>query len=769
MATPDEIAEALRLSRQLEEERKEAQANIDDGLKSELQLRRDIIAAQTKAIDAIAKNAADQLETSQLLAEKEAEIRDLLRTKGAQIQINKNGARDTLEELQKQTEELQKQLDSLKEMAEKNEMLDKAKIKDGKTFKELLKEAGNDEKKIAEAKEAAQDFNKAALKTQKFMEKTAEKLGKHTGINADYSKTFLGKTEETLVAFGKLKEAGFTFGMLAKGFLKSFFALRNILAAVVKESFNFAVNIEKAALSLGAATGFGDVFKTQVRDIAQDLSLVGVEADDAGAALRSLTDGLSSFNAANKLSNTRVAGTVAQLKLLGVDSAQAVKAIDKFQRTMGMNATQAADATAQLALMGREIGISTPKMITQFNQASGRLAMFGENNIKVFKEMAAMAKATGLEIDTLTKISQKFDQFDTAADSAAKLNAVLGTQLSTIEMMNMTDSERISIMRDQIKASVGNFDSLDKFTKQYIAQAMGVSNVEEAQRLLNMSTSEYQGMLAGQKESADVQKELAAATAELVPTFQKLGLLFTKLFRILDPLTNFFLMLSDGISLAFVELNKLTSGMGATSEGMKIFMTALKALALGVLIYFAPVAASVATVVKVSLTIATALGAIYDVVTKPGSKSMSQGMFSDIGASVLEFAKSVGFALNPVTALAAGVSKLYDSIRPKDEMKFDVTAMAKLNTSKIAAGFTEIKSAVAELSNVKIDGFLAMRTEGAATSFVMGSESVLKNLSEGRIEVDVKIPEIKAPQVNIKVFVDGSEVAARIHKEFKAV
>ena len=33
----------------------------------------------------------------------------------------------------------------------------------------------------------------------------------------------------------------------------------------------------------------------------------------------------------------------------------------------------------------------------------------------------------------------------------------------------------------------------------------------------------------------------------------------------------------------------------------------------------------------------------------------------------------------------------------------------------------------------------------------------------------VKIPEIKAPQVNIKVFVDGSEVAARIHKEFKAV
>ena len=39
--------------------------------------------------------------------------------------------------------------------------------------------------------------------------------------------------------------------------------------------------------------------------------------------------------------------------------------------------------------------------------------------------MAAMAKATGLEIDTLTKISQKFDQFDTAADSAAKLASTI--------------------------------------------------------------------------------------------------------------------------------------------------------------------------------------------------------------------------------------------------------------------------------------------------------------------------------------------------------
>jgi len=41
-----------------------------------------------------------------------------------------------------------------------------------------------------------------------------------------------------------------------------------------------------------------------------------------------------------------------------------------------------------------------------------------------------------------------------------------------------------------------------------------------------------------------------------------------------------------------------------------------------------------------------------------------------------------------------------------------------------------------DLANSKIDGFLAIRTDGTATSMVLGSESVMKNISEGKIQVD---------------------------------
>ena len=152
---------------------------------------------------------------------------------------------------------------------------------------------------------------------------------------------------------------------------------------------------------------------------------------------------------------------------------------------MGVSQKAAGDMAAQLVLMGKQAGITAGKMASDFQSSAGRLAIYGKSNIKVFKQLAAQAKATGLEMSTLLGISEKFDTFEGAADSAANLNAVLGTQLSTLELMNATDAERIKMMKEQVQASVGNFDSLDKFTKMHIAHAMGLKDVGEAQRLLS--------------------------------------------------------------------------------------------------------------------------------------------------------------------------------------------------------------------------------------------------------------------------------------------
>jgi hypothetical protein len=607
----------------------------------------------------------------------------------------------------------------------------------------------------------------------------------------------------------KLQSASKGIGEFAKGLGAGNIAAIAFLAIAAK----MALDISNLSKELGAATGFGDQFNTEIRRMGASGAMMGIEFKDAAEALGAMADGLSSFNPAAEATNTYVGMTVAKLQKLGVSSAASVKSIDHMQRAMGLSAEKAADLTAQIARMGKEIGITGTKMINDFNAASGRLAIYGNQNTKVFKQLAAQAKATGIEMNSLLTISKNFDTFDSAADHAAQLNAVLGTQLSTIEMMNATDSERIMILKQEVQASVGNFDSLDKFTKQYIQQAMGVASVDEAQRLLNMSTAEYQEYQDGQKESADVQAEMAAAVASTVPVMDQLKMAGIQLFMAFEPLIMGFTAIIKAVSWLFTGLAEMTGGMGEASKVGTVFKAVLTGIAIGLMVFFGPVSATVGIV----MAVVAAIGALYDILHKPGSKSIAGGIFGDIGNSVGGFGAAIKLLFLPLTLVVGAISKLWDilhlkgssdmanglftdigkdvdfmtgllqlagftvqavaksftkmweAVHSKPGDSIDVTAMANIDTSKVAAGWNEIKSAVMELSNIKMDGFLAMKTDGTSSSFVMGSDGLIKSISEGKLVVDVKMPEMKMPDVSVKVYIGNKELKEIIRTEVKAV
>ena len=155
---------------------------------------------------------------------------------------------------------------------------------------------------------------------------------------------------------------------------------------------------------------------------------------------------------------------------------------------------------------------------------------------------------------------------------------------------------------------------------------------------------------------------------------------------------------------------------------------------------------------------------------EPGSKSMAEGMFDkDIGASMSRLGADAAGAQNDISNLSAEMEGMHDAAHQGTGGTIDIQAMANLDTSAIAAGFDKIKSAVMELSSVKIDGFLAMRTDGTSSSFVMGSDGLIKSISEGKLTVDVKIPDMKMPDINVKVYIGDKELRDIIRTEAKAV
>jgi hypothetical protein len=307
------------------------------------------------------------------------------------------------------------------------------------------------------------------------------------------------------------------------------------MANITEEMKKMAIELDNTSKSIGKATGFGNVFRHQVMEVYAGTVAAGVSLQEAGAAVQALATDFSAFQPHQKATNIRMATTVALLEKVGVGGSQTAKIMDSLTRSFKMTGTEAANLTREIITAGQSAGITATKMAADFQAAFGTLAQYGSRATGVFKSMAAQAKATGIEMGSLIGMAQKFDTFEGAASSAASLNAVLGTQLSSIDLLNADYDERLNLLRDGISTTVGSFDSMDKFTQMYVAQAIGAKDVGEAQRLINMSTAEYTSYKDKMEANSKTQKELAETAEQLVPLAEKMKIAFMEFVLVFKP------------------------------------------------------------------------------------------------------------------------------------------------------------------------------------------------------------------------------------------
>ena len=386
------------------------------------------------------------------------------------------------------------------------------------------------------AKERAQQelIKDATRDTEKFVGGIAGKLGIATKVGD----TAVGKF---MLMAENLKQSGMGAKILGDTLSMTLDPL-NLATALLSK---MAESVVAVALALDVAnskfqrtTGFAGDFRGVMTDISQAGLLSGVSIEDAGAAMGSLTNNFSAFNPAATETNARLGETAALLAKTGVAADVSVGTMDFFNKAMGNSARVSADLTRELALAGTGIGISTNKMLGDFQKLSGYLIGFGDNATSVFKNLQAQAKVTGIAVESLVNIAKKFDAFDTAAGSVGSLNAVLGTNLSTIDMMNASSDQRLSMMAQEIQMATGGFKNLDRYTQMAVAQSIGAKDAAEAERLLSIARNpaELAKYNSEMQASAMRQDQLADLTAQMVPIMEQLKIAVMGLGLALEPL-----------------------------------------------------------------------------------------------------------------------------------------------------------------------------------------------------------------------------------------
>ena len=257
-------------------------------------------------------------------------------------------------------------------------------------------------------------------------------------------------------------------------------------------------------------------------DAASGANGLSVSMSEAGKAIGSLSTNMTLFATLGAGARQEITDTVLALELLGVSSEVSAAALDTLTRGMGLSAGAAENTIKSFDRLAQEVGLPVSEVAEGFTSIGKDLARYGKQGPAVFKKLAKEARKLGMSVKDAFNIAEQFDTFESAADLAGKLNAQIGLQLNSVDLMNASHEDRIKILRDEFKMRGKNFDDMSRRQKQAIAEVMGV-DVDMASRLFGdpVALRKYE---REQKTLQERAEAVTTVTKDLKQIFEDLAL-----------------------------------------------------------------------------------------------------------------------------------------------------------------------------------------------------------------------------------------------------
>ena len=143
----------------------------------------------------------------------------------------------------------------------------------------------------------------------------------------------------------------------------------------------------------------------------------------------------------------------------------------------GSTATQAMNDFANAAInAGDAHGISSKVIGKAMGEMTASFEHFGGLAPEVMANVAVFTHKLGIEVKALQGQIDKFDNFEDAAKSAARLNSVFGIQIDAMKMMREQDpAKRLQMQRDAYKKAGVSIEKMTRQQQNLFASSVGMS------------------------------------------------------------------------------------------------------------------------------------------------------------------------------------------------------------------------------------------------------------------------------------------------------
>ena len=178
---------------------------------------------------------------------------------------------------------------------------------------------------------------------------------------------------------------------------------------------------------------------------------------------------------------------------LGVPAAASTKAIEELTLAFGKTQPQAQRLTANLALLGKTLKVGPAKMMADFAANSSTLAKFGLPKVtEQFGRLAEVQAKSGVAMGTLIAGMEKWTTFEGALTAASNLNAVFGTTIDGLEIMDITIKEGplkgFLKLRQGMEATGESIETMGLPRLRALGKSFGMG-AHEMKKLASVSTS----------------------------------------------------------------------------------------------------------------------------------------------------------------------------------------------------------------------------------------------------------------------------------------
>ena len=391
--------------------------------------------------------------------------------------------------------------------------------------------------KLKELEEATDDVAQAGADAgEKFFGGIAARMGMASTVGGDF-------ITRLSVMRDKMSDPKFASNFTAK--FREIFTLSNMasagLMAVAQASIMLATQADKATAAFAKQTGTGTTFRAEITELSAEYRELGVTTEDASKAVGALFTKMPGYTEMATAQRKEFKRTVVTLEKMGVAVEDSTMLMSDLMKGQKLSAEAAMQQTQELALMAESLQMTAGGFVKEFNQARKTLAVYGKDSIKVFKNIASAAQAAGVETSALLDMAGKFETFGDAADTAGKLNAILGgSLLSATDLLTMSEDKRIETLIRSMQAQGMAFKDMDKFTQKAIAQTLGIQDLNQAQKILGMDVAGFRNYQAKAASAAKEQEEMEKKAKAAMDSMQKLKMAFANLATQLLPLITAF-------------------------------------------------------------------------------------------------------------------------------------------------------------------------------------------------------------------------------------